>query len=508
MSSITPDIVELILSLTAIEKQHFKRQHTGSKDYILLFDYVNQEKRFSTKGAIQFLTKYRQGAKTYSSGHISVLKQYLNDRILDSLRSFYSSKRTNYALLMGYINTDILMERGLNNLAKRELQKTTDKYFQSNFPLEKLLILRSKSILNFYESYEFTDEKHIHSLKTDRVLLAEQALLEIKYAHILSLLSLKGFREKKGLDFSKQILLMDFMQDESMSKDFSTKYLFHWVHAQIAELQGFYEDAVLHFEKTIKIWSNQPSYIESHPKMYLGTCFAFLQFVFQQKSINLNLLNEFDYDDLFARLDKIQLTKDAYLQYEQIFLIGKILSFKVSDHSSEIVKLAPKILHSLNLTITTPSFIKSLTYYIVSVAFVEQKEYKNAETLLNQLILNNQFKLNQHSELYPVIMMLLVFLQFELGNHKFLKSLLGDFKKRLTKFHLFNEFEKAYFGMFNQLISDRFKDHKQNVIARHKKILLEIINNDDRYKQMEYSLLFELTKANFLDSKEKDPVKN
>jgi len=191
------NVISLVNVLSKSEKQQFKRKHKSESDFVLLFDYINNSTNYSNQKALSYINKRRQNSKEITTSYLSVLKNYLKERIMESLRLKYIHKRKNYELLSRSMNTDILIEKGLFDLARNELDIAENNQRNKSFPIERLLLLRRKSILSYYENYTGTDINGIQSIYEERLESAEQLILEIKFARILSILSYHYFKGEK-----------------------------------------------------------------------------------------------------------------------------------------------------------------------------------------------------------------------------------------------------------------------------------------------------------------------
>lgn len=124
------ELTTLVLSLAPSEKQYFKKQFKGDADFIHLFDFMNRYKMLDRARFEVYLKKKKPSKRSISSGHLSVIKTYLKDRIMESLRVQYMLKRKPYHSLMKALNTDILMEKGLYELSLKELQEAKKSQFE------------------------------------------------------------------------------------------------------------------------------------------------------------------------------------------------------------------------------------------------------------------------------------------------------------------------------------------------------------------------------------------
>lgn len=488
-----PNILSLIQSLTPTEKQHFKKSYLHQNDFVKLFDYINKYQNVETNKICAFLNKDRKAKKVnkkeYSSGHISVLKSYLQEKIMESLRTQYIPRRNSLEMIIRSVNADILLEKGLYQLAKKEIQTAKKKSIDNSFPIEKLMLYRRESIIQFYEDYRNSTIEEITDLYENRIEAAEQLLLEIKYARILTILSFQYFKNEKDMEMVQSFIEEDYMQDFSLAKEFGTQYLFHWVHAQFAEFKNQPEEAIASFEKTIRVWLDYPEYIQAHPRMYLGTCSTYLKYILQQKKPSSLILKEGDLELLLSKINSLKLPTDVSFKMEQLFLIAQLFNFRSNHRYPSIIKLFPSIQKTMNTLFPTNDFTKIIIQYFAAVAFFQQGDYKKSHDLLYNLIFTPTLDLKVNPEYDIHVFRLSLMAQFELKNFKFLKFELNNIKQQLMENQRLDAFEEQFFKMISQLTSVRYLGKEDLVYQRFHTRLNKIMEQEQWEHQLEYQLV-------------------
>lgn len=487
------NIVTLILSLTPSEKQHFKKSNDSNSDFVLLFDYINKTKAFQNSEANKYLNKKKnksqKDSKTYTSGHLSVIKNYLHEKIMESLRIQYTPKRPSYEIMSRVINADILLEKGLYNLAKSEIDQAKKKSEYSVFPIEKLILYRRESLIQFYSDYVNYNINDIEALFVKRIETAAQLTLEVKYAKAIALLTHQYFQGEKDLTVVDKILAEDYMQDKSLPKEFATKYLFYWVHSQCAEFKNQPNEAIEFFEKAIRPWIENPEYIKAHPRMYLSTCYTYLKFLLQEGKSEQIILKETDLKLLISKIPKLQLPKDVALKWEQLFVIGQLIALKKEHSYEDIISLENQLLEIISDSNFTTDFTRILIYYILSTAYFQQKNYKKSNDLILSLLHNEEIELRSNPEYFNHVYLIYITGLYELKNFKFLKSELPKIKQILKTHHQLKAFEEFYIKMIGQLISKKFEKEPQRVFDRFSKRLTKALKQDNSSQNVEYQLI-------------------
>lgn len=483
------DLTALIIALSPSEKQHFKKKHNQKADFVLLFDYINKKKSCVSSEVLSYLSKQKSGKKTYSSSYLSVIKTYLINKILESLRIQFIHKKKNYELLSRSMNTDILLEKGLYSLAKKEIDYSNDENLESSFPIERLLLLRRKSILDYFENYSNTNLEGINTLFRLRLEAAEQVTIEIKLARILSILSFQYFNGQNDPELLKSFMAEPYLQDESLSTDFSTRYLFHWVHAQFQEFQNNNEQALIHFNKSIEIWIKKPQYIDAHPRMFLGACFTYFKYMIHQKEPLSNILSDINFSVLMSKVKAEHLSEEEAIKYKLIFNLFQILSLREQGNSIEIIKLVTPLIEDQDYLNEMPDFERVIFCYYSAQAFFVEKDYKMAGNILFNLLNPLDKRLASNPVYITVFILLYTIILVERNNEKLLRNLLPKFKTYLKQEGRLTIFESQYMNMVSQLISPRFKLSQELVYERFYERLSQTLKNDDLGIKLEYNLL-------------------
>ena len=458
-------LVQLIHALSPAEKQRFKRKHDPASDFIRAFDYINRTGNSSASAVQKWLLKKGREQRNVTPGYVSVIKRYLQDKILESLR-IQQSHAQRYELLNRCINTDILLEKGLYDHAKQEIAIARSKYFESSFPIDKLMLLRRSSILQYYQNYAETKREDLDTLYHERLAMAEQLLLQVKYARVLSLLSFQYFRGKADDHELESYMNEAHMADPDLAKDFETRYLFHWVHAQFAEMQRDPVTAIKHFEKAVVEWTSNPDYINAHPRMYLGTCFTYLKYRLQQPNPYEQILDQVDLENLLTRLSVTNFNQDVIDNYADLFTIGQLLGLRKEGKFDAIITMATSLLQKLKTSRQPAGFNRILTQFILAAAYFYTEDYKQADLLLSELIQTREIEVRNNPEYFSLVLILSMCGQYELGNLKYLKNLRTRYKHLLVKHHLYNDLELIFMKMFAQLTSEQYRSAPSAVFSR------------------------------------------
>lgn len=480
------EIVELIDSLSPSEKQHFKKKHNPNSDFILLFDYLNKNESYEYADVAKYLQKKHKSEKVFSSSYLSVLKSYLKNRILESLRLQYIRKRKNYEFISKSMNTDILLEKGLYGLARSELESVSKDIKEFSFPIEKLLLNRRKSFLDFYENYQWSTLEDIDRLYNSRVDSAEQLLLEIKYARVIAVMSFHYFKGEQNEEMLDELMREPYMQDNSLCTDFSTRYLFHWVHAQFQELKNNRKGAQEHFVEAVKIWLDNPAYIDVHPKMYLSTCYTYFKYLIQQKDPFSDILGDINFDVLMAKVKSEHLTLGQKQNHVFIFNLFQIIYLRYQEKYEEIVDFVGDPLMVNNLVNGLRYFDRVIYCYYCALAYYEEGRLDMGIDILSDLISPIDHRISNNPLFTRVYILLYLLILYEKDDLKYLRLQISKCKKYFQEENKLSRFEEQFITMLSQLSSNRYKSDPEAVYRRFGERLAIEYKNQDQGIEKEY----------------------
>ena len=127
------ELFYLIQSLSKSEKRYFKLSITGNEsvEYLQLFDAIEAQKSYN-EGDIKIFFK----DKAFIN-QLTTIKNYLKQRILQSLRNYHSKTSKNAELLDIIRNVEILFQKGQYTICQSELSRAEKKAknFQQNMLL-------------------------------------------------------------------------------------------------------------------------------------------------------------------------------------------------------------------------------------------------------------------------------------------------------------------------------------------------------------------------------------
>ncbi|RMG78950.1 MAG: hypothetical protein D6714_17165 [Bacteroidetes bacterium] len=438
-----------------------------------MFDFINKYKKYDAE-KIQKRLAARKKVKTVSSSHLSVVKKYLKEKLLECLRILSSNKGRPFEPHVSTFNVDILVERGLYHLAEKELNQAKEAYFQHSFPIEQLMLLRRESLLGFYTRYENATPQSIEALCEAREKTARELQLEIRMANALTMLSYIQMTGEKDMDSVRKYVADDYFPENFEALSFAPRYLFYWTKALIARHEGQNEAALSYFAKAVQTWRDYPAFIEAYPKMYLGTCFTYLDFYQTAGGDHPDLFDDRDFEALLDQLPKANLTPALENQYRRLFLINRVDALVKSLQFDNGLALEPQVLQIIRETKDLTSYERMFFSIFMGYAYFFKGHYPKVLEWLDPVMEAKDLKRKEYPSYTSRSVLLYLMTHYEMKNFRFLKRELRRLKNFLIQHDSFNEFEALFFKMFSHLLSSRYEDKKELVFRNWKKQLTAI----------------------------------
>lgn len=426
------DIIALVESMSSSEKQAFKKLFPNESEFVRLYDYINRNKNYNTDKIKIFLAKKSgKDIKKYTSGYLSVIKNYLKEKILECLRLQLIHKRPSYEIMIRSLNSEILLEKGLIEMANKELKKAKKIGGDAIFPTEQIFILRSESILSYYQDYQNLSFEELMLLYDKRQALADHIKIETTLVRILSIMGYCHFNHLDPAIYIKKFESTELYQSEDVLKglNFENKYLLYWVKSLLAEVKQQPLKAVAYFEKALQVWLDKPELIEIHPRMYLAACFSYLKLIQKYSSHEKLVLKKQSFNTFLKRLDSISLAEDEKYTYRIIVLLYQLFNYKTDGLYHLIEATIPKINELLSASNKITKYTDSSFRYYVAFGLYQLGKHEEALDWINPIFHNEASKTKYNLGYIVDYILLYLLIHFQLGNYRFLQY---ELKKKIN----------------------------------------------------------------------------
>ncbi|WP_025742013.1 hypothetical protein [Aquimarina pacifica] len=437
------ELFYLIQSLSKSEKRHFKLSipTTDTPEYLLLFDAIESQKEYD-----ETAIKHTFRDKGFVN-QLTTIKNYLKQRILQSLRVYHAKISKNAELIDAIRNIEILFHKGLYIICQRELALAEKKaqQFQQDSLLSHIQDWKRK-----VHQAQFPED--FATLK--KITLKQRQALESTKEHMDLLLA--------NIDPSQ----FSISHKKSASLQNKTLKTLHKYRKQL--LAKHPEKAKQTLEHLIKEWEQHPELLRE----YFSTYF----------SINNNLLGflvfKKQYKEAFVRILLIKQkaatisTVSAILIKEQLRLYNIELeihrNLKGLHTTREIITEIQQFINK-HKTLVPNNYWLSFRFQFANIYFL-RKDTKQSLYWINTIINQKTKKDREDLIIYTHWLNLLV--HYELNNGFTLRYLINTMKKLLKKSKNIALYEKILLKFLSRTVTYEITD-KRNAFLLLKEQLRE-----------------------------------
>ncbi|WP_299213348.1 hypothetical protein [uncultured Aquimarina sp.] len=422
----------LIKSLTKSEKRYFKVNAKGNEtsEYIALFNAIDTQKKYD-EAEIKEL--FRNKAFT---NQLTTIKNYLKQRILQSLRNYHARISIQAELTDILRNIEILFHKGLYTICESELNRAEKKavHFQQDLLLFQLRDWKRKVHQALYLQ-DFETLKHIVT-KQKKSLNATVEYINLLLANI------------DPINFSLSHKKTHRIQNKTLKT-------LHIYRKQLAAKN--YEKAKHTIEKLIKEWEQNPELLKEYFTTYFSVYNNYLGYlVFKKlhKEAFVRIL-------LLKQKAKEITTSSASLIKETLRLYNIELeihrNLKDLHNTQEVIENIQDFI-SNNKTMIPANYWLSFRFQFANIYF-QKKDYKKALHWIND-ILNYQTK-KDRKDLITYAYWLNLLVHYELQNEFTLRYLIDAIKKHIKKQRNIDSYEKLLLKFLSKTVEYPEKEKKK-----------------------------------------------
>ena len=430
-------LFQLIQSLTQTEKRYLKlflQKNVGgeSDNYARLFDGIDSQ------------TDYDE-SKLKSFPHLAVMKVRLEETILWSLRDFHSGKSINSKLKADIRSVEILFEKGLLDLARRQLLKAkkTAVEYEEYLPLFELLKWEIK-IANA-QGYISLSEQGLKDLYREADECLEKVLNANQYAFFSDSVYIRirkaGFFRNES-DFKKfaKMIKHPMLRSDEKAASSDAKYYFHSTHIGFSELQADYHSAYAHNKKILAHLEAQPAIIRKQPRQYLSMLQNTLVWQYQLKEYR-QAIESAEKLKQFTIQQKNSLSENLYNRtyyFNNTFLLLVHSRLGEYEKGTKLVKQFTQEFTDQRIR-PTGKEAEWMFYDACAITFFGVGNFSEASKYQNKIIQDNEEGLRSDMQSMSRIFALIV--HFELGNQELLRYMVKWTYRFLIKRNRLYKFE-------------------------------------------------------------------
>lgn len=454
------DLFFLIKSLSPAEKRYFKLHselHSSGKEsnYMRLFNAIDKQQTYDEKAIKQ------QFSKEVFVKQLTVTKNKLNSKLLESLRSYHAGskkKGITFHLREQLDNLELLKQRKAFNQMYKELRRAKKiAYEQDAYPY--LLILAQFEMQCFMDQKGENMLEGLHQLLKEEQEILQQIQNQKAYTNLNNEVFI-NFKLKIGAEESdiqkalKKMLLRELLQRPESAYSFQSRVYFHNIKAYCQIRLKDFESAFTNYKTVKDLWEAHPIQIQRKPLEYIKAMCNYLNGCYQTER----------HKEYPATLSMIKQIETQYKIKESDIihtrLLHELMYYLVTGNLEEGHKEAPKIDQDIENNKSNIHISRLMAiYYNLMILYFFCDDYDNCLRQLNRL--NSLSKNNPRADIRRFCKLLLIIVHFELGNTDLLHSLCRSAQRTITDTSEFENILLTNFKVLDKLNIWSKKDQKQ-----------------------------------------------
>lgn len=435
-------VIRMVKSLSKVEKRQFKlatKKQAGSKDYLDLFDIIDQT---DTPDAETIREKF---TKLHPRASLDNTARYLLKVLTDCLIQTKTKDDSLFRLLHGLMRVNILQERSLSDEAYKELKKLEQVAVDSQNHFIQYMICRQElNYLSDHNFHGFSEKGLIKMQMKARDVLKEvrntqehyslYELLKHRLIHSGKILSEEGKKQLDDLILSEMGLVTTRAKNNFGSQKLHLlfqSFFFTDIGDYRSALKTFYVLNKL-FEENVGLWSTPP-----------------LDYFSSLDGILDSLRAIGYYEEMTYYIEKTeQLDNVSYPEYFR-FLVRKtamiyrlVFFLNTGRHEEAITCISnsdPDLLKAYSLIDDEKQ--SELLFYIAS-AYLKAGNTKKAQKHINEIVLTG--KVNYQSVVYKAARLMGMIIHYENNNLDYLDYEIRSYKRAFQHKGKFLETEKIF----------------------------------------------------------------
>ncbi len=448
-------LVKLVLHLTAREQQEFKELYTGNFDYVELFKYIIKHKSLDEKAFAVYLSK-QKGNDNVKSINISVIKSYLLEKILNSLRSSYKSP-----VALTYLNlmySDILISKGLYDIAESYLEETSAICQTNHLIQEELIYFRQLNHIIILNGINTSGDVMEERFARHHALLDIMAIEETMLHFITVMTSFVFYNLPPNPDTFFDLFSKINVLNEKEDYPFFIK---QQILLTKASFEIFQSDDPTRIDKIKKLyasgineWKDNKRFMEYNGYWFLNSAMGYF---FITVIIGANKEENDSFANLlllFETQTKSNVEKNRSIELRYACEILYLLNSSDNNKYQAVLLFKEKFKALAVNGFIGSKQIRVWEQYSYITAHLHLGEYNEVIDICNELLYDKELGVKNFMIFYAPVHFALLQSHYELGHLKFLKYEITKSKAAIEKNGTFGEFEEQFFKLMKLLVSE------------------------------------------------------
>ncbi len=429
----SPDLFQLIKSLTKSEKRYFKlfaSLQKGEKKYLKLFNSIDKQVEYSEEN----IRKEFNHEKFIN--HLPDRKNHLYYLILKILRVYDRDQSVDVELKGLLHNVKLLFDKGLYNQCEKIISKTrslAEKY-------EKHLVLLELSGWEFelmrVQSYQGKPEKETEKFYKDVFRVKNKYSNEKEYEHLLIRMFARIHQQgytRKDADLklyqdiiNNPLLPVDMPVGQVENKTMTYQALSHYYNIFTAYyfMLNDFARAYSYGQKSVTLMEEHPHLLEERLQEYVA---ALDNVIICQYSLN-------KYKEMLLTIKKLKEinTKSRTIKNHIFFIANnmELHTYIKRGAFAQGIKLITSIEGDLN-KIGLSKSTKVNLQYIIAYMYFGIGNYREARNYLNEII--NDTTVDLRTDIYCMTRVMAILVHYELGHDELLEYMEKSAHRYLEK---------------------------------------------------------------------------
>jgi hypothetical protein len=407
-------LFELIKALTPAERRHFIRSfptEKNTKKYLHLFREIE---KMTAYDETKIKTKFKNERFTHQ---LHVIKIYLQENILKSLRSYHSSTSITIQIKDMLKNVEIYFGKELFNHCALEIQKAEKLALKYEDEVALMELLNWKRKLAQYESpgaFDVTD------IVNDQSVLLSRMTYHNKLWKILA----------TGLPHD--------LHHHEVEATLASTVLYHHIGYRTAIQHNRNDEARGSLEKLLEVLEKYPHRIQEDPALYLSTINNLISFLVFSQEYDAALTIIAKAKSFYGQIDSNRRRKNDFRMILRTYNIELEIyrDTESLDSASQCIQEIQSILNAFKEKVPY-QYLISLWFQFAYIFFL-RKEFKSSLHWINE-ILNSSFA-EHRKDLHLQAHLLNLMLHLELRNFFVMRYFVGS----ATRFFKRNKTLKPY----------------------------------------------------------------
>jgi hypothetical protein len=477
---VKPELIRLVKSLSGSEKRYFKlfcKKQSGSKDYLELFDMINQQSTATDPKSIEIRFKGKCPGKSYEN-----TAQYLFKLIPDALIQMGAVNDKWLQQHLGLMRSKILFERSIVQEGYKELKKVQNlaREIQDN----SIQYLSFRQELNFLSERGFAQMSEQDLVETQ--MKAKNILRNLhqiqEHSSLFELLRYRLIHSGRSLSNKDKMELNDLLISELSLATRGSRHNFETQKMHLL-FQSFFLIHIGDYKSSLKSFTELNHLFERNEDIWN---FPPYEYLYTLEGILDNLRTIKYYEEMEFYINKIEkLLGQKYPEYFQAIARQTIYIYQLNvlinkNEPSKAIQLSKSIPAALLKNESLVDYEKhtELLFYI-GLAFFCTEDFQKANKHMSRITAIGKVKGN--SSVYKASWLMHILVHYELDNLSYLDYEIRAYKRTFKKAGKALKIERLVFKLIKYDPKRKNKFKNLNVWNKIEKDMTEI--NQSNYEK-------------------------